>query len=83
MGTYKTLVGPLVPADARLIPVPPQAVRLYRWHHSVDDAGEDRPTLVRDHGLQHERGDGAQQRFERLLADALGAKRVGRDRERV
>lgn len=73
LGAYKALVGPLVPADARLLPVAPQAVGLDRRHHAVDDAGEDGPALVRDHGLKRERRDGAQQRLIGLLADAPSA----------
>jgi hypothetical protein len=32
------LVGSLVPADARFVPVAPEAVRLDGRHHTVDDA---------------------------------------------
>ena len=82
-GAYEALVGSLIPADARLFPVAPQAVGLNRGNYPVHRAGEDGPALVRYYWLQRERGDGAKQCFERLLADAFGAKRMGGDGERV
>ena len=61
-GAYKALVGSLVPADARLLPVAPEAVVLDRRHHPVDDAGENGSAFVWDHRLERERRDGTQQR---------------------
>ena len=60
---YKALVGSLVPADAWLFPVAPEAVGLDRRHYPVDDAGEDGSAFVWDHRPERERRDGTQRSY--------------------
>lgn len=53
-GAEEALVGSLVPGDARLVLVAPEAVGLRGRYHPVDRPGEDGPAVLRDQGLQRE-----------------------------